>query len=220
MEISKLLNEPPPTPTMEGSTTTPSSAHPVLIPTPSQEPPTQNLSRQQHTVQLLTGDMGEYNPSTLGQSNNVNHKHPLDSMGAQRVADRKRGENTRQDGTPPSATHPHIPTTSNGHSQQMIIYPQREMNRSTDQTNSNITIFYPNSSRVLYHGGYLNGWVHGEGSSYYSNGFHQYVGRWRRGKRHGQGVEFSPFTRLAISYKGQWIDDERHGWGIQYHSIR
>jgi hypothetical protein len=68
---------------------------------------------------------------------------------------------------------------------------------------------YPNGK--TYVGEWKDGKYHGQGILS-KNGIFIYEGEWKNGKRHGQGTDMSKDDKHG--YKGEWKDDKYHGLGI------
>ena len=67
----------------------------------------------------------------------------------------------------------------------------------------------PKIKDAEYVGAWKRGKKHGNGTYYFPNG-DRYVGEWRRGKKHGDGVYF--FSD-GDRYEGNWREGEKHGQG-------
>ncbi|XP_015254872.1 PREDICTED: radial spoke head 1 homolog isoform X2 [Cyprinodon variegatus] len=66
----------------------------------------------------------------------------------------------------------------------------------------------------VYHGGYVNGKRHGQGTYSFKNGG-RYVGDYSQNKKHGQGTFYYPD---GSKYAGSWVEDLREGHGVYTYS--
>lgn len=66
---------------------------------------------------------------------------------------------------------------------------------------------------AFYHGYYVAGKRHGEGTFKYSNG-DIYSGQWKDGRKHGEGTYV--FHATKYTYKGEWADGQfvRGSWSF------
>ena len=66
----------------------------------------------------------------------------------------------------------------------------------------------------MYEGEWKNGFLHGKGTKYYSNGKIEYEGDWKNGFEDGNGT--LNYENGSKMYEGEWRNGQPNGKGVRY----